>query len=61
MAINTWKPQALCQKTYPTLLTTAIFEGDELYFGDVCLPPFTEHQAQITNFGWSIRQEESQY
>lgn len=60
MAINAWKPQALCQVTYPTLLTRAVFEGDELPFGNVCLPPFTEHQAQMANFGWPIRQEESQ-
>lgn len=55
MAINTWKPQALCQVTYPTLLTRAVFERDELPFGNVCLPPCTEHQAQMANFGWPIR------
>lgn len=49
------------QITYATLLTTAIFGGDELPFGIVCFPPCTKWQAQMTNFGWPIRHEESQH
>lgn len=49
------------QVKYSTLLTTAIFGGDELPFGSVCLPLCSKWQAQMTNFGWPSRLEESQH